>query len=143
MPEPQTFANHAHRPTLTAVGGLAWMGAVIAFAVSAFAAPGIFLSLATVLLLAAVGCLLAISRVYVTRLQDRIIKLEMRERCRSLVGPEAVDDLQRLETPHIVALRFASDAEMPGLLRRAIDERLAPDAIKRAIVSWRPDNDRT
>ena len=143
MPEPQTYANHAHRPTLFVVGALAWLGAVIAFAVAAFAYPGVFLPLGTLLVLVALGSALAIGRVYITRLQDRIIKLEMRERCRSLVGPEAVAALQRLETPHIVALRFASDAEMPGLLRRAIDERLAPDAITRAIVSWRPDDDRT
>ena len=45
--------------------------------------------------------------------------------------------------PQIVALRFASDAELPGLLERAEREQLTADQIKRAIKNWVPDVDRT
>jgi hypothetical protein len=39
----------------------------------------------------------------------------------------------------VVALRFASDAELAGLTRRAIEEKLEPKKIKAAIQNWRPD----
>ena len=43
----------------------------------------------------------------------------------------------------LVALRFASDAELPDLAERARRDQLTPDAIKRAVVNWVPDYDRT
>jgi len=42
-----------------------------------------------------------------------------------------------------VALRFASDAELPALLERADREQLSSDQIKKAIKNWVPDWDRT
>ena len=87
--------------------------------------------------------LLFISRSYITALQDRIIKLEMRVRCASLLTPEQLGHLMRLGNKQIVALRFASDAELPALLDRTRRERLAPKDIKRAVKNWAPDLDRT
>jgi Family of unknown function (DUF6526) len=87
--------------------------------------------------------LLQISRSYTTRLQDRIIKLEMRGRCASLLTPGQQAIFNALPTPQIVALRFASDEELPALVERADRERLTPDQIKRAIKTWMPDWDRT
>jgi hypothetical protein len=43
----------------------------------------------------------------------------------------------------VVALRFASDAELPALYDRALADRLTPDAIKRAVTQWRADRLRT
>jgi hypothetical protein len=43
----------------------------------------------------------------------------------------------------LVALRFASDEELPALLERATREAMKPDAIKRVIRTWEPDLDRT
>ena len=51
--------------------------------------------------------------------------------------------MTRLTMPQLVALRFASDEELPGLLERAERERLAPDDIKGAIKAWVPDLLRT
>jgi hypothetical protein len=87
--------------------------------------------------------LLAISRAYTTRLQDRIIKLEMKVRCAKFLSPAQQDILSTLSTPQIVALRFASDEELPALLERADREHLTADQIKRAIKSWVADWDRT
>jgi hypothetical protein len=44
---------------------------------------------------------------------------------------------------HIVALRFASDQELPALLERAVREKLSPEQIKRVIKTWMPDPYRT
>jgi hypothetical protein len=68
--------------------------------------------------------------------QDRAIRAE--ENLRHYVLTGKLFDTA-LETRQIIALRFASDLELPALARRAIAERLTPDAIKKAIQVWRPD----
>jgi uncharacterized protein DUF6526 len=96
-----------------------------------------------VLLTLSVGVLGHISRRYITRLQDRIIRLEMRSRCRELMGPERAAALDKLRSSQVVALRFASDEELPALMDRAAAEALSADQIKRAIKNWRADWYRT
>jgi hypothetical protein len=88
----------------------------------------------------AVMFLVVISRVYIVRLQDRIIRLEMRVRLARL-GHEP--EYQRLSMRQLVALRFASDAELPALMQRAFSENLTGRQIKEAIRDWQPDYNRT
>jgi uncharacterized protein DUF6526 len=138
----QSFKNHAHRPVLTAVGFM-----FAAFATAQFAllwsVLGRRTSVGLLALCAAVIVLLQISRRYTTRLQDRIIKLEMRVRTAPLLTPEQQRLLGQLNNKQIAALRFASDAELPALLERAVREKLSPREIKRAVTTWVPDLDRT
>jgi hypothetical protein len=94
-------------------------------------------------LIAAIQVLLTISRVYTTKLQDRIIRLEMKVRGMTLLTPAQQVVLARLSRPQVVALRFASDAELPALVEQADREKLTADQIKRAIKTWVPDFDRT
>jgi hypothetical protein len=84
-----------------------------------------------------------ISRLYITRLQDRIIKLEMRVRTAELLTRDQQRALFGLTTKQIAALRFASDQELPALVERAVREHLTPADIKRAVKTWTPDYDRT
>ena len=84
--------------------------------------------------------LVSISRAYIVRLQDRIIRLEMRLRLERL-GRAA--DFDRLAHGQIVALRFASDQELPALIERAVAERLTSAQIKQAVQQWQPDWYRT
>ena len=140
----QTYANHAHQPVLTGVGYLCALVAIVAFTARWFFVGG-RVSMA-IGLAALIGCqiaLLLISRTYITKLQDRIIRLEMRLRAASLLTPEQQRLLTTAGMKQIVALRFASDAELPALLERAVREQLRPDDIKRAIKTWVPDLDRT
>jgi hypothetical protein len=138
----QSFKNHAHRPMLTAVGFMFAAFATVQFALL-WRELGRPTSLALLALCAAVLVLLQISRRYTTRLQDRIIKLEMRVRTAPLLTPEQQRLLGQLDNKRIAALRFASDAELPALLERAVREKLPPKEIKRAVKTWVPDLDRT
>jgi hypothetical protein len=83
------------------------------------------------------------SRTYTTALQDRIIRMEMLYRTDRLLSPAGRASYATLTMGQIVALRFASDAELPGLVERVVAEMLEPKAIKRAIKNWQADLVRT
>ena len=138
----QSFKSHAHRPVLTVIGYVLAMIALVSFVQRWRAGGGE--SLGMVALCGAVLVLLQISRRYTTKLQDRIIKLEMRMRTASLLTPEQQQRLfGQLNNKQIAALRFASDAELPALAERAVRDKLPPKDIKRAVQTWVPDFDRT
>jgi hypothetical protein len=87
-------------------------------------------------------CALAIPsilRLSMLKAQDRAIRAEQALRHFIATG-KPLDP--RLTLGQIIALRFASDAEYVDLARRAADEGLAPDDIKRAVKNWRPDTHR-
>ncbi len=86
--------------------------------------------------------LLGTMRRYAAANQDRIIRLEERLRYAALLTPVQLTQSQNLTRPQVIALRFASDAELPGLMERALAENLGPKQIKQSIVSWRADNHR-
>ena len=76
------------------------------------------------------------TRMYTLKIQDRLIRLEERQRISALVSPA---EAYELSVRQLIALRFASDAEVPALTRRALAENLAPKQIKESITAWRPD----
>lgn len=73
------------------------------------------------------------------RAQDRVIRLEERLRlARLMPGEDAVID--SLRPGQLVALRFASDEEVPALVRRcASGDLVKGEQIKKEIRNWRPD----
>jgi len=137
--ETQTYANHRYRPRLWATGAVAAIVAIVLVAWVTISAPTL---LNVALLLLAYAALVAIFTVrqFSLKLQDRIIRLEMQTRLARL-GRDA--DLARLSLRQIIALRFASDAELPALMQRAIDEKMTHDQIKRAVTTWQGDYLRT
>jgi hypothetical protein len=78
-------------------------------------------------------------RVYALKVQDRIIRLEERLRLATLLDEPLKGRIGELDVPQLVGLRFASDAEVPGLVKAALDEKLSGEEIKKRIQSWRPD----
>lgn len=78
-------------------------------------------------------------RVYSVRVQDRVIRLEERLRMKELLSADLVARAGELSLQQIIALRFASDAEYPSLVKQALDEKLAPKQIKALVKNWRAD----
>ncbi len=93
------------------------------------------------LVILALGLLvtLGVARASAIRAQDRVIRLEEMLRYQGLLGPDELGMTQRLGLRQVIALRFASDGELAGLVRRAVTEGMEPKAIKQAIVEWKPD----
>ena len=77
---------------------------------------------------------------YALTVQNRIVRMEMRWRYHLLTGKRLEELEPQLSFGQIAALRFASDAELPALTIRALEEKLSPDAIKKQIVHWVADD---
>jgi hypothetical protein len=93
--------------------------------------------------LLSIGLIIAgvLIRINALRVQDRLIRLEERLRYEKLLSDDLFAQARRLSRAQINALRFASDAELPALLERALrGEFQKPDDIKRAIIDWRADD---
>jgi hypothetical protein len=138
----QSYQSHTHHPKAMYVAGVfALIALVLLVGQSFFGWNAANWTMAA--MLASVMVLVAISRWYIVRLQDRIIMLEMKVRAAEMLpaGQDAL--LAKLSSKQIAALRFASDAELGPLLERAAREDLAPKDIKALIRTWRPDLYRT
>jgi hypothetical protein len=137
--KPQTFANHARLDPLYHFLLLpVFAVAVIVGIVHFIWRPSLHTGLLFVLSVAAAVAVLKL-RVYPLRVQDRVICLEERLRLSSLLSEPLRRRIPELTEAQLIALRFASDAELPKLAERAISEKLSPADIKKAIETWRPD----
>jgi hypothetical protein len=144
--EPQNFANHARFDPL------------FHFFLAPVFILGVILSLvhffahlsdssfrddfhAALIVLLAVALLVAVTkeRLYALKVQDRVIRLEERLRLSQLLPEPLRSRIPELTVDQLIGLRFASDAEVPKLVERALNEKLSRKQIKQAIVNWRPD----
>jgi hypothetical protein len=138
----QTYATHAHHPIPTYIASVFALIALIA-SIGAWLFGWLTIPVSVVSLSFAVAVLVAISRTYITTLQDRIIMLEMKIRCAELLPAGKSALLSKLSPKQVAALRFASDHELEALLERSISDNLPPRVIKQSIKNWRPDYHRT
>ena len=80
-------------------------------------------------------------RVQVLTVQDRVIRLEMRLRLRSLLPKDLHTHIDGLSHKQLVALRFASDAELPALVREVLAGTLQTQKeIKSRVREWQADH---
>jgi hypothetical protein len=138
--ETQSFENHAkfvpgfHVVTLGIFTiNLGWRIYRVAHAFSAETAISLLLAIAFIL-----AALFA--RIFALTVQDRVIRLEMRLRLGEILPAELRPRIPEFTVNQLVALRFASDAELPGLARKVLDGKLNDrKAIKKMIQNWQPD----
>jgi hypothetical protein len=82
-----------------------------------------------------------VARTFALKVQDRVIRLEMRLRLRELLPADLQFRILDFRPGQLVAMRFASDAELPTLARKVLDENLTDQrSIKSQIQSWQPDH---
>jgi hypothetical protein len=137
---PQTFENHARIlpayhyvafPLFAINFFYALYEVVIAFSWANLVAFGVAVALIL---------LFFVARVMVLSVQDRVIRLEETLRMRAILPADLQGRVGDLTVKQLVALRFASDGELPDLTRKVLDEKLQDQkAIKKLIRSWRAD----
>jgi hypothetical protein len=141
MQQTQNFANHTKLVPLfhCVVLPILFINLVssIMHAVHSFSArSGIAVLTAVALLLLALY-----ARTFALTVQDRVIRLEMQLRLQNLLPADLRPRVPEFTTSQLVALRFASDSELPDLARKVLAEKLAErKAIKQLIRDWQPDN---
>jgi hypothetical protein len=86
---------------------------------------------------------MVMARAMAMRVQDRVIRIEERIRFERLLPADMHGRIGEFTIDQLVALRFASNAELPELARRVLEEKVSDrKAIKQMIKIWRPDSAR-
>jgi Family of unknown function (DUF6526) len=81
-----------------------------------------------------------VARGFALRVQDRVIRLEERLRFAQVLPEDLRLRIMEFTPGQLVALRFASDSELPGLARKVLDDKVTDvRAIKQMVQNWRAD----
>jgi uncharacterized protein DUF6526 len=136
---PQTFANHRRIDPpfhyfVLPVFAISWIISVVVL-VRHFGFLHFWIAIFNTALIVAVIRF----RQYALKVQDRVIRLEERERLGDLLPDALRPQIVKLSERQLIALRFASDAEVPALVERTLSANLSPDDIKKSVKSWRAD----
>jgi hypothetical protein len=136
---PQTLANHVRLDPpfhlfVLPVFAISWIISVV-FLVRHFCFLHFWIVIFNTALLVAVVRF----RQYALKVQDRVIRLEERLRLATLLPDSRRPHITKLSERQYIALRFASDEEVPALVERTLSANLSPADIKKSIKSWRPD----
>ena len=140
-PTPQSYANHRRFFPIFHYFAIPILLANVAVSViHAIRQPSAFTAWLVVLSLGLVAGILS-GRASALIVQNRLIALEMRLRLATSLAPDLRSRIPELHLRHLIGLRFAGDAELPGLVERCLrGELTTTDAVKRAVQDWRVDN---
>lgn len=138
--KPQSFESHAAwQPMFHYVASPITMLAALHLVWAAIRNPTAR-HIGDAILMIAIAAGIFASRIMVLTVQNRVIRLEMRLRLREILPATLVPRINELTVRQLVALRFASDAEMPALVERTLKGEFATQKdIKRAITDWQAD----
>ena len=144
-PAPQSFANHARFVPIYHFATAGVLAASLLYSAYMLISPLIAgqFNLGMLIMLGFVLAVIAVfffSRIFALGVQDRLIRLEERLRMERLLGDDLKSRLDELEKGQWIALRFASDDELPGLVKDALDNKTASKDIKAKIQNWRADH---
>ena len=139
----QSYANHRRGFTLPYAGaGLGILAAACLMGWATFREPNLTNGAVLLLSLASLTAWYCVRAGDLT-VQDRLIRAEMYARLERLLGATRRPDFARLTLKQTIALRFASDSELPSLFEAVIAGELSdPDAIKRRVTDWQADHQR-
>jgi dolichyl-phosphate-mannose--protein O-mannosyl transferase len=140
MKTPQTFENHAKFVPgyhIVVFGifviNLLWSIYRLIHALSAESVISLLLAIAFLLLF-------FYARIFALTVQDRVIRLEMQLRLHQCLPAELRSRIPEFEVAQLIALRFASDQELPELARKVLNERIQDrKAIKKMVKNWNSD----
>lgn len=140
---PQSYENHAKMVPM--FHGVTFGLLVINLGWACVRAFRNFSTGTVVALLLAVALILVMfwARLFALGVQDRVIRLEERLRMAQLLPDDLKPRIGDFTTEQLIALRFASDEELPGLARRVLNEGITDrKTIKQAVKNWRADHQR-
>ena len=140
MPTAQNFRNHARIVPAYHVG--VFVPFLANFIWATYRLIGSFSGETFIAFLVSIALLLLFFslRVQILTVQDRVIRLEMRLRLRNALPPDLQNTINGLSHKQLVALRFASDAELPGLVREVLAGTLKTQKdIKSRVREWQAD----
>lgn len=139
----QNFKNHTRVVPMYHIGVLLpFLASFLWLTYRFIQAPGMDAGMALLVSIALLVMFLSV-RGQILRVQDRVIRLEMRLRLQSLLTPEMAARAYDLPVKQLVALRFASDAEVPSLVSEILSGKVSTQkAIKQRITEWQADHQR-
>jgi uncharacterized membrane protein YcjF (UPF0283 family) len=141
MPEPQNYKNHGRIVPAYHIGGFLSLFAYFIWSVyhvyESFTLESVMGLLLAVVLIVMFGSV----RGQILRVQDRLIRLEMRLRMREVLPADLAARASEIPIKQLVALRFASDAELPELASEVVAGNVTePKQIKLKIKQWQADH---
>ena len=137
----QNFKNHVRFVPLYHFFALPMLLIHFAWSIYRWVAAGFSIGgLEWVLTAAALFFGVLYARLFALSVQDRVIRLEERLRYERILLEELRWRADELTPSQFISLRFASDDELPALMKKVLDERVTQrKAIKQLIKNWRPD----
>ncbi len=139
--KPQTFENHTRVVPVFHYGvSLVFLANLVYAVVHLWRHQWWPVAILNVLMALALLALFWYTRQFPITVQDRLIRLEMRLRLKEVLPPDLQGRIPALTVRQLVALRFASDGELPDLVRDVLAGKFAtPTDIKKAVKSWQAD----
>jgi len=137
----QTFANHGKffppfHFFVIPVMAINFIWSTYRWTVAGFSLDGFDRVLLAAALLVGFG---TVRRMALT-VQDRVIRLEERLRYERVLPADLKVRIGEFTVTQLIALRFASDLELPVLARKVLDDKINErKAIKQMVKTWKPD----
>jgi hypothetical protein len=138
--KPQNYENHVRTVPLFHSISLVFLINLI-WAIYDIVKSGVtFKSALDIFMAASLISLFFYTRHFALTVQDRVIRLEMRLCLAEVLPVDMRPRIQEFTVSQLVALRFASDAELPALARKVLEESITDrKVIKQLIKDWQAD----